>query len=462
MNLVNQRLGAWTIREKLGDGGQGAVWLGMKYDIDGRQVKAAIKTLKGEALRDQRQREMLAHEYAMIRDLKSPYLARYIDSGIEAPSSPDGDLVQWLALEYVAGQSLEEEIHREGVLDEASWIDLAHDTLAALAALHSKGLIHSDIKPGNIMRSSRKSILVDFGGASIVGIRDRGDQDGGVITLEYAAPEQFDGAVDAKDYGYEIDIFSLGMTLVFAATGTTPWDEVRGRTKAERFSSAREQFEAMKSTPPRLGGLSPRQKELVLQMIQVDPLRRTPAATLLKQVQEYLPDGSLRKSSGEAPEPVRWVPQTSKNSASKYATTAKGDDSQPQWTNTILVSIFGYVIGQVLRLVHFNSNELWRYKSRRAEYGLVVAMAYLWTFGLVGFYQARVYNELGAGKKYKILAWVPPLSFGILIGSAAVANYKDVNSPYMAIPVLAFLASQIAFFWVGVYFAILPKALLKK
>lgn len=462
MDLVNTRLGAWAIREKLGDGGQGSVWLGVKHDIDGRQVKAAIKTLNGDALKDHGRRQMLSHEYEMIRSLNSPYLARYIDSGVEVFGSENALPVQWLALEYVAGQSLQEEIRQDGVLDESSWLELAHDTLAGLAAMHSKGLVHSDIKPANIMRSSRKSILVDFGGASIVGIRDRGDQGGGVATFAYAAPEQIDGAVDAKDYGYEIDIFSLGMTLVYAAAGVPPWDEVGGRTKTEFFASIKAHYEAMHSTPPRLTGLSPKQKELVLQMIQLDPMRRTPAATLLKQVQDQLPDGSARKSSEKAPEPVRWIPQTSQNSASRYALQTIGDDSVPRWQATILVSLFGYVIGQILRLVHFNSNELWRYKSRRAEYGLVVAAAYLWTFGLIGFYQARVYGELGAGNKYKKLAFVGPMSLVLLFTSVGVANFIDTDSPLMAIPVLGLFTFEILFLWVGVYFAILPKALSKK
>jgi serine/threonine protein kinase len=462
MDLTGLRLGSWLIREKLGSGGQGAVWLAVKSDISGGEVKAAVKTLYGSAIADPAQRRMLTHEHDMLRDLTSAYIARYLDSGQEVLESKGGKIpIQWIALEMVAGQSLAEEIRTAGILDEFSWLELAHDTLAGLSALHAKGIIHSDIKPGNIMRSSRKSVIVDLGAASVVGIRDAGDQSP-TWTVEYAAPEQFDPWVDAKDYGYEIDIFSLGMTLVFAATGAPAWDEVYRDKKSVNKESIRAHYEAIRDQAPRLTGLTPKQREIVSQMLKFSPNQRVPAATLLKQVKELLPEGSARKQEQVAEQPVRWVPQNSNTNPARSRSYVNSDESQPKWGMTVGLAFFGYGIGQFLRLSHFNSNEIWRIPTRRAEYIFMASVAHLLSFGVVAWITAKRWIKLGAPDIYKQVA-IGNIASGVLyvvgaIGSSLMLEFSDVY------PMIGFLVAGVAgmaYFGTAIYLAVPPKEALE-
>lgn len=460
MDLTGKRLGSWLIKEQIGSGGQGAVWLGEKRDISGQSIKAAIKTLSGSAVADSNQRRMLAHEHDMLRELASPYIARYLDSGQDVLTYRGTDIpIQWIALEMVAGQSLAEEVRNVGILDEYSWLELAHDTLAGLAALHAKGVIHSDIKPANVMRSSRKSVIVDLGAASLVGIRDAGDQTP-TWTVEYGAPEQFDMYVDAKDYGYEVDVFSLGMTLVFAATGSRPWDEVFRDKKGANQLSMTAHYEAMRNQSPRLTGLSPKQVELVSQMLGFSPSQRTPAATLLKQVKELLPEGSSRKQEAVSEQPVRWIPQNSSNSNVRSRAPGNGDESQPRWGITVLLAFFGYGIGQYLRLLHFNALEIWRYPTRRSEYIFAASIAHILSVGVLAWFSAKRWIKLGGGELYKTMAIVNAGTGGVyVVGSLTVALLQNilVGPAAIALLVVPGLAG-IAYFGTSIFLAIPPKS----
>lgn len=457
MELINQKLGSWRIKELLGSGGQGAVWLGVKQNIDGSEIKAAIKTLYGSAITNPEKQRMLAHEHDMLRGLTSPFIARYLDSGVEAIAVKGGqEAIQWIALEMIAGQSLAEEIKTAGILDEFAWLELAHDALAGLSAIHAKGIIHSDIKPANIMRSSRKSVIVDLGAASLAGIRDAGDQSP-VSTVEYAAPEQFDSQVDAKDYGYEVDVFSLGMTLVFAATGAPAWDEVYRDQKSINKESFKAHYYAMRDQPPRLAGLSPRQKDLVNQMLRFDPSQRVPAATLLKQVKDQLPEGSARKQEQVAEEPVRWVAQNSTNSSSKFRSQNNHLHSEPKWAASVLMAFFGYGIGQALRLMHFNSNEIWRYDSRRAEYVFVAATAHIFTLGLMSLFSAQRWRTLGAPDSYQKIALANLAAGAVYIVGFITYAASDTTSLFANLALAIGAVGALGFFAASIFLALPPK-----
>ena len=457
MDLVNQRLGSWHIRELLGNGGQGAVWLGAKQNIDGSQVRAAIKTLYGSAVTNPEKQRMLAHEHDMLRGLNSPYVAKYLDSGVERVAVKGGqEPIQWIALEMIPGQSLAEEIKSAGILDEYAWLELAHDALAGLSAIHAKGIIHSDIKPANIMRSSRKSLIVDLGAASLAGIRDLGDQSP-VSTVEFAAPEQFDAQVDAKDYGYEVDIFSLGMTLVFAGTGAAAWDEVYRDQKSVNKQSVQAHYEAMRDKAPRLTGLSVRQKELVNNMLHFNSSQRVPAATLLKQVKDLLPEGSARKQEQVAEEPVRWIAQTSANAGSGSRIHGNQGESEPKWGISVLLGIFGYGVGQALRLVHFNSNEIWRYNSRRAEYIFVASMAHIFTLGLMSWFTARQWKRLGAADWYPRIALASVGAGAIYVLGVAIYAVLDPMSQVANVPLAIGTIGSLGFLGASIYIAVPPK-----
>lgn len=459
---MGKRLGAWQVEGLLGSGGQGSVWLASKREIDGGKLTAAIKTLNTGNSVDPGSSDNLAHEHQMLREIKSPYLAKYLDSGVEIYSEASkSSQIQWLAIEYVSGRSLREEIRNDGVLDESSWFELAHDVLSALATIHAKGIIHSDVKPDNIMRSSRKSVLVDLGAASLAGIRDTGDINA-ISTVEFAAPEQIDGGVDAKDYGYEVDVFSLGMTLVYAATGAPAWDDVYRDQKGNvKQSALRQHFYSIQNNPPRLAGMSIRQKELVLKMLGFNPASRTPAAALLRNVKDALPAGSSRKNEEIAEKPVRWIPQTSNGSYSKSAAGAGKDESQPKWLATSLIVLFGYGIGPILRFLHFNSQETWRYSARRAEYVLISTVAYVSSLGIIGFYLSNKWQALGASKSLGSItlagiALTPIYLFAIFWASLSTDASQSLLNALLGISSVAVLGH----IGIGAYLSTPPKVAL--
>jgi len=268
-------VGGWTLGERLGAGAFGEVFLATRKTVAGDIQKVAIKLVRpadpsGFPGKNQRERveravqafkgkiQTIVQEFRLLQRVDSPFIAPVVDSGQQQVDFFGFQLpVAWIALQYVPGQSLLEEINNEGVLTKAEWLDLAHDLLMAADAAHQAGVINSEIKPDNVMRSSRRTLLIDFGVGSVVGAQEFSGSGG---TLGYRAPEQLDPSAQTplKDR-YESDIFSIGATLVYAGTGMKPWDfpEIRPAGDRQQVLAmiARELFATMTNTPPRLEGL---------------------------------------------------------------------------------------------------------------------------------------------------------------------------------------------------------------
>ena len=130
-------LGGWRITGRLGEGAFGTVFLAQQ----GAQ-KAAIKiirdSLEGEGV------ERFQLEIAALEKLNDPYIAKIVDSDLESD-------VPWFATEFVNGPTLEEKVKYEGVLEELSWLNLASNLFHALRTSHAAGVVHKDVKPGNII-----------------------------------------------------------------------------------------------------------------------------------------------------------------------------------------------------------------------------------------------------------------------------------------------------------------------
>lgn len=320
-----RRIGNWELVDRLGQGGFGTVLKAQKTLVNGDIQLAAIKLINpSQMAKDPNAARRFAHEYEMMKRLDSPYVSRLLDSGQE-PLAIGTEVLPllWFATELIPGENLHDEISQHGILDKAQWLELAHDLLTAVAETHEKGVVHKDIKPSNIMRHARKSILVDFGIGSYVSVEDPGDE--GAYTLGFSAPEQIDGKVDATDFGYEVDIFASGSTLVYAATGLMPWDiketgvpsnEVELR--AMRQHKVRQLNSDMKTKAPRLSGLDADQLEIVQKMLVYSPEKRASAAELLATVKGLLPEGSLRKQENTNVRPVRSVPQVNRDLLAEF------------------------------------------------------------------------------------------------------------------------------------------------
>lgn len=303
---VPARVGSWNIKDELGAGGFGMVLSAERRQVNGEKQYAAIKLIKPEGRDNPQLVQMFMHEFEVLKRLDTPYIAKVLDSGQELI---DGDVILWFATELVKGENLKTEIAQEGILDKSQWLELAHDLLAAVAVTHEAGVVHLDIKPDNLMRFSRRSILVDFGGASYVAVADPGDA--GVRTITFCAPEQIDGKSDPADFGYEVDIFAIGTTLVYAATGLLPWELPTTGLDGKPLGNLREVSKAhhrrITTTKPRLDGMDDDQVAIVNQMLQVSQAMRPTAVELLNQVKALLPEGSIRKLEDIRAKPTRSV-----------------------------------------------------------------------------------------------------------------------------------------------------------
>ncbi|GIH08872.1 hypothetical protein Rhe02_69390 [Rhizocola hellebori] len=188
----------------LGGGGMGRVYLGQSRS--GKRL--AIKVLSEHFAEDPEYRERFAREVAAARLVSPLYTAAVVDSDKDA-SSP------WLATTYIDGPSLEEWVGQHGKLTSETVLALALGLAEALASIHQAGLVHRDLKPSNIIIDINGPHIIDFG-IALSGDATRITTSMLVGTPSYMAPERING-VDAGPAG---DIFSLGATLFYAATGS--------------------------------------------------------------------------------------------------------------------------------------------------------------------------------------------------------------------------------------------------
>ncbi|WP_438296290.1 serine/threonine-protein kinase [Streptomyces sp. HUAS TT7] len=202
-------IGPYTLRARLGSGGMGTVYLARSRS--GRTV--AVKTVRPELTGDSGFRERFRREVEAARSISGFYTASVVDADLEAA-------VPWVATVYVDAPDLASLITEDGPLPESAVRDLGAGLAEALAAVHRTGLVHRDLKPGNILVTRDGPRIIDFGIA-------RALSDGPALTTLGAAigtpgfmsPEQAQGLAITP----ASDVFSLGAVLCYAATGHGPF-----------------------------------------------------------------------------------------------------------------------------------------------------------------------------------------------------------------------------------------------
>jgi serine/threonine protein kinase/outer membrane protein assembly factor BamB len=203
------RVGAYRLLARLGAGGMGVVYLGRSPG--GRA--AAVKVVPDWFASDSQYRARFRREVAAARTVTGAFTAPVLDADPAAPAP-------WLVTAYLPGLSLGQAISAVGALPPATLIVLAAGMAEALADIHRAGLIHRDLKPGNVMLTADGPRVIDFG---IARPEDATaiTQVGAVVgTPGYMSPEQVASAAT----GPPSDIFSFGAVLAFAATGQHPFD----------------------------------------------------------------------------------------------------------------------------------------------------------------------------------------------------------------------------------------------
>ncbi|WP_369218516.1 serine/threonine-protein kinase, partial [Streptomyces flavofungini] len=185
----------------------------------------------------------------------------------------------WLATAYVPGVSVTEAVAAGGPLPEASLRALMAGTAAALAAIHAAGLTHRDLKPSNILLAEDGPRVIDFGIARSV-VHSQITRTGQVPgTPGYMAPEQLRGS----DIGPHTDVYALGATLVFAATGEGPFGH--GDVFAMIYRTMEQE--------PDLDGVPGPLRATAARCLAKDPGERPSVASLLAEfsVPATLPEG---------------------------------------------------------------------------------------------------------------------------------------------------------------------------
>ena len=203
-----RQVGGFRLQARLGAGGMGRVFLG--YSPGGRPV--AVKVVHPDLARDPEFMQRFRREVAAAQAVSDAYTAAVVGAG------PD-DSPPWLATTFVAGPSLADLVTRSGPLPAHAVWRLAGGLAEALQAIHAHGLIHRDLKPGNILIAADGPRVIDFGISRTT--------EGTVVTAThtaigtpaYMSPEQAQG----HPVGAASDVFSLGSVLAFAAGGAAPF-----------------------------------------------------------------------------------------------------------------------------------------------------------------------------------------------------------------------------------------------
>ncbi|MFD9061676.1 PQQ-binding-like beta-propeller repeat protein [Kitasatospora purpeofusca] len=265
------RIGPYTLLGRLGAGGMGVVFLGRS--AGGRTV--AVKLVRPELAGDQGFRARFRHEVRAARAASSAFTAPVVDA------DPDGP-VPWLATAFVPGVGLDEAVRLVGAFPEHVLRILAAGVAEELRAIHAVGLTHRDLKPSNVLLALDGPHVIDFGIARAA--------DGSVITAEgaifgtpaYMSPEQALGRTATP----ASDVFSLGATLVHAASGGRgPFDGEGGGHPLALLNRVAHEEPDLSAVPE---GLRP----LVAACLAKDPADRpTPAQVLAAVARDGSPLG---------------------------------------------------------------------------------------------------------------------------------------------------------------------------
>ena len=214
--LIGERLGRYQIEALLGRGGMAAVYRAFDPALQ-RQV--ALKLLYPQFLADPLLVERFRREAITAAGLDHPHIAPIYDVG-------EADGIVYLAMKLLPGPSLAELLQREGRLPHARVVGLAAELASALDEAHREGIVHRDIKPGNVLFDRHgRAILTDFGIAKSLESSALTETSVLVGTPDYIAPEQIDHelAVGGKVDG-RADIYAFGALLYRALTGHRPFE----------------------------------------------------------------------------------------------------------------------------------------------------------------------------------------------------------------------------------------------
>ena len=276
--------GRYQIIEELGKGGMGRVYKVFDTDI---KEKVALKLLKPEIASDKETIERFSNELKYARKISHRNVCRMYDLGREAGN-------YFITMEYVSGEDLKSFIRRARQLVVGTAIFIAKQVCEGLAEAHRLGVVHRDLKPGNIMIDKEGNAkIMDFGIARSISVK--GITGAGVMigTPEYMSPEQVEG----KEVDKRSDIYSLGIIIYEMLTGQVPFE---GDTP---FTIGVKQKSETPKDPKSLNAQIPQDlSRLILKCLEKDKDRRYHNADEMKANLEKIEQGI---PTAERPVPKR-------------------------------------------------------------------------------------------------------------------------------------------------------------
>jgi predicted Ser/Thr protein kinase len=253
-----REVGVYRLLGRLGEGGQGVVFLA----VDPAGSQAAVKLLPPTT--DPQVRSRFLKEVAAAQRVARFCTAQVLDAGIF-------ERRPFIVSEYVSGPSLVEVVEQLGPRGGAALERIAVATLTALGAVHAAGMVHRDFKPGNVLLGPDGPVLIDFGLAAVPGMTTMGPSGQVAVgTPAFMAPEQLAGTRVTP----AADMWSWAVTMVFAGTGALPF-------KGESLTAT---AYAILHSEPNVGRLPEPLGSLVYRCLNKDPAVRPSARGVLGQL----------------------------------------------------------------------------------------------------------------------------------------------------------------------------------
>lgn len=270
-----RQLGQYRLRRRLGSGGMGEVYLGEHVLL---RRPCAIKVIRAELAADAISLKRFEREVQVMATLRHPNTVQIYDYG----HSEDGRF--YYVMEYLPGHNLEEVVERDGPMQPKRAVHLLLQVAGALRESHAVGLVHRDVKPGNIMTVEQSGLsdvakLLDFG---LVQVGEAGDEGGRLTGQEvvagtpaYVSPEQAGGK---KDLDARTDVYSLGAVAYFLLTGRPPFERETGMQMLMAHV-----HEPVVHPSQHRAGIPAALEAIVLRCLEKDPARRYPDAGALEE-----------------------------------------------------------------------------------------------------------------------------------------------------------------------------------
>lgn len=409
-SLVGRQLGKYEIQAEIGRGGMGLVYRGYDHLLD-RQV--AIKVLAPHLVWEPGFVERFLREARSAARLKHASIVTIFDVG-------EQDNRYYIVMEFLEGQTLAGLIRHNGALPPDDIVSITRQIAGALDYAHQYGVVHRDVKPGNIViHPSGRATLTDFGVAR-AGQETRLTTTGALIgTPQYMSPEQAQG----DEVGRETDIYSLGVVVYEMLAGRAPFDATTPHAVLHQL---------IYNPPPPLSsvrpGLSPQLDAVLANALAKQPAARYQNAGALAialeaalHAQEAPAPPVARKSRPVSAPPPAAAPagQARRAEAAPTSLVSQPRTEGRRWRRTrlwlawLLLSILGWAVGWALGI--YVGELAGRATAPSGEPFLIEAAAGAATWGVLALVLAMAQWFMLRRNLHQAGWWVPATVFGFAV-----------------------------------------------